>query len=118
MGDSFVPGLTLDRIDPNKGYYKENCRWLEPAKQARNRTRRRDNKSGITGVRFDSKDNGYCAKCKSTDGTEKTRFFSLAIYGDRALALAIEWREQCLEELNLAGAGYSPYHGKDKACAL
>ena len=27
---------TLDRIDPNKGYYKENCRWSNPHEQLAN----------------------------------------------------------------------------------
>lgn len=31
---------TLDRIDPTKGYYKENCRWATPAQQQANRCKK------------------------------------------------------------------------------
>lgn len=34
MGES--KGLTLDRINNDKGYYKENCRWTDYKTQARN----------------------------------------------------------------------------------
>lgn len=30
-------GMTLDRIDPFKGYYKENCRWATPKVQGKNK---------------------------------------------------------------------------------
>lgn len=43
-------GLTLDRKDPNLGYYKENCSWEDKTTQAYNQRKRIDNTSGRTGV--------------------------------------------------------------------
>lgn len=40
MGKSPGDGYSLDRIDNNKGYSKENCRWLDKISQNNNR---RDN---------------------------------------------------------------------------
>jgi len=37
MGSTFAPGLTLDRIDNERGYSKENCRWSDATQQANNR---------------------------------------------------------------------------------
>lgn len=38
MGDP-PKGLTIDRIDVNKGYFPENCRWVDRKSQQRNTTR-------------------------------------------------------------------------------
>jgi len=41
-------GLTIERIDNNKGYFPENCKWATRSEQTRNA--RKHTKTGIVGV--------------------------------------------------------------------
>ena len=50
MYPTFIEGLSIDRIDNNKGYSKENCRWVNMTTQSRNRRAGGNNKTGYRGV--------------------------------------------------------------------
>lgn len=47
-----APGLFLDRIDSNRNYCKDNCRWATLEEQASNHRMQHNNTSGVTGVSF------------------------------------------------------------------
>ena len=50
MGKRPYNSYSSDRINVNGNYEPQNCRWTDIYTQAQNRTLRRDNNTGITGV--------------------------------------------------------------------
>lgn len=55
MGETYSEGLSIDRIDVNGNYCKENCRWADDNIQGYNKRFSVRNKSGKTGVSWDGK---------------------------------------------------------------
>lgn len=50
LNNNYKDGLTIDRIDNNKGYFPDNCRWVDMNIQARNKRICKNNTSGFKGV--------------------------------------------------------------------
>ena len=59
-----IEGMTLDRIDNDKGYSPENCTWSDKTTQCINQRVRKDNKSGYVGVSWNKRDKKWCANIR------------------------------------------------------
>lgn len=62
-----IEGYTLDRIDNDKGYSPENCRWVDSTTQSINKRKYKSNTSGFVGICWNNKNNNWMAKIKSGD---------------------------------------------------
>lgn len=111
MFDGYSDELTLDRYDPDIGYCKGNCRWVEEKFQPRNKKKSPRNTSGVTGV-GQYKDI-WRAFWSGLDGKLHSKSFNIKKYGyDDAFKMACEYRKSQIVLLNSLGAGYTEFHGK------
>lgn len=74
MKDGYKDNLTLDRIDNNKGYSKENCRWATWKQQAQN-------KKGVTLYTFGNKTMSADDWSKELGLKKKTVYARIKFYG-------------------------------------
>lgn len=112
MGNGYDDTMELDRIDNEKGYYKENCRWVPSDQQVKNRMMFKTNKTGVTGTCIvKMRKTAYLsAYIGNGNGCKIRKYFSLNKYSiDEALNLASLWRKEM--ELKL---GYDENHGRKR----
>lgn len=90
---------TLGRIDNFKGYYPDNVRWETYHNQSRNKSKRKSNKTGVTGVFLRTNDDKYdmYSATAVVNGQKIEKAFSINRFGEEvAFFLACEQREQWL----------------------
>lgn len=115
METRYSENLTIERKDVNGNYCKENCKWVTKVEQSRNKTKRRDNSSGASGVHHKVKGSKSYWIAQWSDLNRKRCFkvFKGHEHGEElAFFMACEYREQQIALLNLQGAGYGENHGK------
>lgn len=94
MGERPSKKHSIDRVDPDKGYYKENCKWSTSVEQAINCRKRKNTSSYFKGVSFCSKMLHRPWKCTIQKGRNtthlgyfKTEEEAAKTYNDAALKL-------------------------------
>lgn len=123
-GEDVPPNQLIDHIDGNRtNNCISNLRLIPEAENTRNTSMYSNNTTGVTGVYFDKKKypnsneirNYWKASWMELDGNQKTKAFSIEIFGLLpAFKMAVEYRQAQIERLNREGAGYTERHGKER----
>jgi len=96
MYPAFKDGLSIDRIDNDKGYELSNCRWANKVTQSQNqRLLCKNNKSGYRGVHFRKNRNAWISKINVNSKSVYLGYFKSAL--EAAMAYDIFVRENKLE---------------------
>ena len=65
-----IEGYTLDRIDNDKGYNPDNCRWADKTMQSVNQRISKRNTSGVLGIYWRVRDKRWVAQIRHKDKTK------------------------------------------------
>lgn len=84
--DKFTEGLELDRVDNDKGYYPDNCRFVTPKVNSNNRRVPRDNQTGYVGVYLRS-NCSYRAYIRGIDPPMNGKLLHIGTFGNRKEAV-------------------------------
>lgn len=114
MLETYSEGMSLERIDVDGDYCKENCKWIEFKDQARNHRKQSNNTSGVVGVIWlysKERDSTWAVASWQEFGKEQRLSFSVKKLGLLpAFAAAVEHRELQLDRLEKQGVTYGEHH--------
>lgn len=116
VNGSMDSSMIIDHLDGDPFNNRiENLSLKTQKDNTRNSRKRKDNKTGVTGVILISNGQGqwyYYASCNEIDGTRQIKYFSIDKLGEEtAKSMAIAHREQQIQRLIVEGADYTDRHG-------
>lgn len=96
INNGYKDNLTIDRIDGDKGYFPDNCRWVDMFVQASNKRLSKFNKTGYSGIDYRKEIGKYISRIAH----QKKRYY-LGCFDN--LNDAVNARLKFIEEHNLKG---------------
>ena len=76
MENGYKVGLTLDRIDNNKGYFKDNCRWVSWSTQNKNKSDASSRQSKLDNIYYHKRDEKWMINLRFKTKKEAEGFYT------------------------------------------